>query len=74
MASSSSTSSTSSNALRGGNQIQSDLVDFSPHPPARLPAYVDLEEEMDLTFGSFRFLIGKEGTYRLLAPIFWVRW
>ena len=56
--------------MEGGNQIQPDLVDFVPHPPARLHAYANLEESMEMTFGSFRFLVGKEGSHRFSAPIF----
>ena len=66
----SSSSSAASNAMEGGKQIQSGLVDFVPHPPARLHAYANLEEAMEMTFGSFRFLVGKEGSHRFSAPIF----
>src|SRR3954462_13251530 len=69
---SSASSSFSSGASRvtRGNQIQSEFFDFEPHPTAHLPAYANLGEPMDLTFGSYRFLVGKEGTYRLQSPIF----
>ena len=70
MASASSSSSASSNSASGGKQIQSGFVDFQPHPAARLHLYADREEEMDLTFGSHRFLFGAEGTYRFLAQNF----
>ena len=66
----SSTSSTASNTMDGGKRICSDLDAFVPHPPARLHAYADLEESTEMTFGSFRFLVGKEGSHRLVAPIF----
>src|SRR3954454_18245531 len=66
----SSSSSSGASSVAGDNQIQSEFFDFEPHPTACLPAYADLGEPMDLTFGSYRFLVGKEGTYRLLSPIF----
>ena len=43
--------------MEGGKQIQLDLVDFVPHPPTRLPTYANLGEAMEVTFGSFRFLV-----------------
>jgi hypothetical protein len=66
----SSTSSVASNAMDGGKQVKPDLVDFVPHPPARLHAYADLEESMEMTFRSFHFRVGREGSHRLAAPIF----
>src|SRR4051794_18573662 len=66
----SSSPSSSASSVAGGNQIQSESFDFEPHPTARLPAYADLGEPMDLTIGSYRFLVGKEETYRLQSPIF----
>jgi hypothetical protein len=68
--STSTTSSIASNAMDGGKQIKPDLVDFVPHPPARLHAYADLEESTEMMFGSFHFLVGKEGSHRFAAPIF----
>lgn len=62
-------SSAASNGVEGGKHIQSSFVDFVPHPPSRFPAYANLGEAMDLTFGSFRFLAGKEGSHHFLAPI-----
>jgi hypothetical protein len=62
--------SASSNAMEGGKHIQYGLLDYVPHPPACLPAYANLGEAMDMIFGSFRFLVGKEGSYRFSAPIF----
>jgi hypothetical protein len=56
--------------MEGSKQIQSGLVDFVPHPPARLPSYASLGEAMEMTFGSFRFLIEKDGSHRFSAPIF----
>src|SRR3954453_9621961 len=66
----SSSSSSGASSVAGGNQIQSDIFDFQPHPSARLPAYADLGEPMDLTFGRYHFLVGREGTYRQVSPIF----
>ena len=63
-------SSSASSLAGGGDQIRFGTIDFLPHPPACLPAFVDLDKEMDLTFGSFNFLVGAKGSYRLSAPIF----
>jgi hypothetical protein len=67
---SSTPSSAANNAMERGKQIQSGIVDFVPHPPARLHAYANLEESMKMTFGSCHFLVEKEGSNRFLAPIF----
>ncbi|KAK1617084.1 hypothetical protein QYE76_022601 [Lolium multiflorum] len=66
--STSSTSSVASNAMDGGKQIKTGLVDFVPHPPARVDAYAYLEEPMEMMFGSFHFRVGKEGSHRLAVP------
>ncbi|KAK1603869.1 hypothetical protein QYE76_027542 [Lolium multiflorum] len=52
-----------------GKRIETDLVDFIPHPPSRLDAYAYLEEPMEMTFGRFRFRVEKEGLYRLEIPV-----
>ncbi|KAK1630345.1 hypothetical protein QYE76_004660 [Lolium multiflorum] len=52
-----------------GKQIETGLVDFVPHPPSRLDACAYLEEPREMTFGKFRFCVGKEGSYRLEVPI-----
>jgi hypothetical protein len=67
--STSSTSSVASNAQDRGKQIETDLVDFVPHPPSRVDAYAYLEEPMEMTFGRFHFRIGKEGSNRLEIPV-----
>ncbi|KAK1630087.1 hypothetical protein QYE76_004402 [Lolium multiflorum] len=54
--------------MDGGKQIKTGLVDFVPHPPARVDAYAYLEEPMEMTFGSFHFRVGKEGLHRLVVP------
>ena len=69
MNSTASSSSTSSSA-GGGDQIRFGTVNFLPHPPALLPAFVDFGQEMDLTIGSFNFLVGTQGSFRLSDPIF----
>lgn len=56
--------------MDGGKRVQPDLTDFVPHPPTHLHAYADLEESTEMTFGSFHFLVGKEGSHHLAAPIF----
>ncbi|KAK1632812.1 hypothetical protein QYE76_007127 [Lolium multiflorum] len=67
--STSSTSSVASNAMDRGKQIETDLVDFVPHPPSRVDAYAYLEEPMEMTFGRFHFRVGKEGSNRLEVPV-----
>ncbi|KAK1616653.1 hypothetical protein QYE76_022170 [Lolium multiflorum] len=52
-----------------GQQVETDLVDFIPHPPSRLDACAYLEEPIVMTFGEFRFGVDKEGSYRLEVPI-----
>jgi hypothetical protein len=54
--------------MDGGKQVQPDLADFVPHPPAHLHTYADLEELAEMTFGSFRFLVGEKRSHRLTAP------
>jgi hypothetical protein len=66
----STSSSSASNAMEGGKQIQSDLVGFVPQPPTRLHAYANLEESMEMMFRSFRFLVEKRGSHHFSAPIF----
>jgi hypothetical protein len=56
--------------MEGGKQVQPDLIDFVPHDPACMHAYAHLEDSMEMTFGSLRFLVGKEGSHRFSAPIF----
>jgi hypothetical protein len=56
--------------MEGGKHIQYGLLDYVPHPPACLPAYANLGEVMDMTFGSFRFLVGRKGAHRFLTLIF----
>ncbi|KAK1625857.1 hypothetical protein QYE76_000172 [Lolium multiflorum] len=55
--------------MDGGKHIKTGLVDFVPHPPTRVDAYAYLEEPMEMTFGSFHFCVGREGSHRLAAPI-----
>jgi hypothetical protein len=63
------TSSVARNAMDRGKRIETDLVDFDPHPPSRLDVYAYLEEPMEMAFGRFYFRVGKEGSHRLEIPI-----
>ncbi|KAK1618436.1 hypothetical protein QYE76_023953 [Lolium multiflorum] len=54
--------------MDGGKQIKTGRVDFVPHPPACVDPYAYLEEPMEMTFGSFHFRVGKEGSHRLVVP------
>jgi hypothetical protein len=69
-----STSPTSSlaagNIMEGGKQVQPDVVDFVPHDPACVHAYAHMKNSMEMMFGSFRFLVRKEGFHRLSVLIF----
>jgi hypothetical protein len=65
---SSTSSSAVSNTMEGCKRVQPDLIDFVPHPPSRLHAYANLEESMEMMFGSF--LVGKEGSHHFSAPNF----
>jgi hypothetical protein len=52
-----------------GNQITFGAVDFQPHPPTLAPVFANLDQEMDLTIGSFNFHIGSLGFVCLSDPI-----
>jgi hypothetical protein len=51
------------------NQITFGAVDFQPHPPTLAPVFANLDQEMDLTIGSFNFCVGSLGSVRLSEPI-----
>jgi hypothetical protein len=70
MASSTSSSSEASNTMDGGKHIQFGPVNFVPHPLTHLHAYANLEKAMEMMFGSFLFLVGREGSHRFSALIF----
>jgi hypothetical protein len=57
-----------SNPKVDGNQISFGTVDFQPHPPTLTPVFANLDQEMDLTFGSLNFHIGSMGSIRLSHP------
>jgi hypothetical protein len=65
--STSATSSVASNVMDRGKQIKTGVVDFVPHLPSRVDAY--LEDPMEMTFGRFHFRVGKEGSHRLEIPV-----
>jgi hypothetical protein len=52
-----------------GNQITFGTVDFQPHPPTLAPIFANLDQEMNLTIGSFNFCVGSLGSTRLSDPI-----
>jgi hypothetical protein len=58
-----------SNSKTGGNQITFGTVDFQPHEPTLASAFVSLDQEMDLTIGSFNFHVGSLGSIPLLDPV-----
>jgi hypothetical protein len=48
-----------------GNQIIFGAVDFQPHPPTLALVFANLDQEMDLTIGSFNFHVRSLGHVRL---------
>jgi hypothetical protein len=50
------------------NQITFGVIDFQPHPPTLTPVFASLDQEMDLTIGSFNFCVRYLGSTRLLGP------
>jgi hypothetical protein len=44
-------------------------VDFQPHPPTLAPVFINSDQEMDLTIGSFNFRFGSPGSICLSDPI-----
>jgi hypothetical protein len=51
------------------NQVNFGTVDFQPHPPILAPVFANLDQEMDLTIGSFNFRVGSLGLIRLSDPV-----
>jgi hypothetical protein len=51
-----------------GNQITFGTIDFQPHPPILAPVFASLDQEMDLTIGSFNFRVRSLGSVRLSGP------
>jgi hypothetical protein len=60
--------SANSNLKVDGNQISFGTVDFQPHPPTLTPVFANLDQEMDLTFGSLNFRASSLGSIRLSDP------
>jgi hypothetical protein len=58
-----------SNSKIDGNHITFEAVDFQPHPPTLAPVFASLDQEMDLTIGSFNFRVGYLGSVRHSDPI-----
>jgi hypothetical protein len=58
-----------SNSKIDENQIIFGVVDFQPHPPTLAPVFANLDQEMDLTIGSFNFSVGPLGSAHLSDPI-----
>jgi hypothetical protein len=57
--------SSKSNSKIDGNQVTFGTVDFQPHPPTLAAIFANLDEEMDLTIGSFNFHVGSLRSIRL---------
>jgi hypothetical protein len=52
-----------------GNHITFGAVDFQPHPPTLAPVFANLDQEMDLTIGSFNLCVGSLGSVCHSDPI-----
>jgi hypothetical protein len=61
--------SSKSNSKIDGNQITFGTIDFQPHPPTLAPVFASLDQEMNLTIGSFDFRIRSLGSLRISDPI-----
>jgi hypothetical protein len=57
--------SSKSNSKINGIQIAFEAVDFQKDPPTLAPVFANLDQEMDLTFGSFNVCVGSLGSLRL---------
>jgi hypothetical protein len=51
------------------NQNTFGAVAFQPHPPILAPIFASLDQEKDLTIGSFNFCVGSLGSVRLSDPV-----
>jgi hypothetical protein len=58
-----------SNSKIDENQITFGTIGSQPHPPTLAPVFASLDQEMDLTIGSFNFRIGSLGFVRLSDPV-----
>jgi hypothetical protein len=61
--------SSKSNPKIDGNLVTFGTIDFQPHPPTLAPIFARLDQEMDLTIGSFNFRVGFVGSLRLSDSI-----
>jgi hypothetical protein len=61
--------SSKSNSKIDGNLVTFWTVDFQPHLPTLALIFARLNQDMDLTAGSFNFRIGSLGSLRLSGPI-----
>jgi hypothetical protein len=57
--------SSKSNSKIDENQITFGTVDFQPDPPTLAPVFANLDQDMDLTIGSFNFHVGSQDPLRL---------
>jgi hypothetical protein len=61
--------SSKNNSKIDGNQITFGAIDFQPHPPTLALVFANLDQEMDLTIGSFNFRVESLGSVRLSDPV-----
>jgi hypothetical protein len=61
--------SSKSNSKIDGNQVTFGTIDFQPHPPNLAPVFARLDQEMELTIGSFNFRVGTLGSLCLSDQI-----
>jgi hypothetical protein len=57
--------SSKSNSKIDENHVNFGTVDYQPHQPTLAPVFATLDQEIDLTIGSFNFRVGSLGSIRL---------
>jgi hypothetical protein len=60
--------SANSNPKVDGYQISFGSIDLQSHPPTLTPVFANLDQEMDLMFGSLNFCVGSLCSICLLDP------
>jgi hypothetical protein len=60
--------SSKSNSKIDRNKVTFGTIDFQPYPPTLVPAFENLDQEMDLTIGSFNFRAWSLSSLHLSDP------
>jgi hypothetical protein len=61
--------SSENNSKINRNRITFGAIDIQLHPPTLAPVFANLDQEIDLTIGSFNFCVGSLGHVRLSEPV-----